>query len=216
MNASYDVNDETVCRSLGINQINLRHNAVNLALIVYDILRKFNVLLNYVFAMISDNAKNAVSTADVLDFVASSNVDSNIDSIEETHDDTYSQSDEDELLGDENDIEMKKIMDNAHRFDELLDDMSQDIVRTNDKMVHINHINCGTHTLQLAVNDAIKDSNIEDIWSKARQICIDMRTQIVMIEYRKLLGNKKLPPMDNATRWNSRFVMVNKKTHFKN
>lgn len=205
VNATYDADDETVCRSLGIYQIDVRHNAVNLANMNFDILSKFNVQLLQVFAMVSDNARNAVNTAEVLDFVANSANECD----DSKEDDIYYDGDvDDDIIGEENDVELRKIINNAHKFDQLLDDLGNEIRSTNNKIVLINHINCGTHTLQLAVNDAIRDSNIESIFAKAKDLCNDMRSQVVMIEYRKLNGHKKLPPMDNATRWNSRFIMV--------
>lgn len=115
------------------------------------------------------------------------------------------------FLGEENEAEFQNIANNVHKFDQLLDDLNQEIIRSSDKIAIINHINCGTHTLQLAVNNAIKDSNIDIILNEAKEICNDMRSQVAMIEYRKLNGNKKLPPMENATRWNSRYIMVKKK-----
>lgn len=209
VNASYDVDDETVCRSLGIYQIDVRHNSVNLADMVYDILKKFNVPLNHVLAMVSDNARNAVCTVEVLDLVANSGSNTNVDFEEDTDNGMYSENDDDDdIIGEENEAEMRRIVDNAHRLNQLMDDLGEEIVRLNDKIFLINHIGCGTHTLQLALNDAIKDSNIDTMFDEARNICNDMRSQIVMIEYRKLNGHKKLPPMDNATRWNSRYIMV--------
>lgn len=95
VNATYDLDDETVCRSLGIYQINVRHNSVNLANMLYDILIKFSIQLNYVFAMVSDNAKNAVSTADVLDLVATSGCNLS----EEGDNDVYFENDYDDVFG---------------------------------------------------------------------------------------------------------------------
>lgn len=210
INATYDVNDETVCRSLGIIPMDVRHNAVNIAVMVYDILKDFNVSLEWVFALCSDNAKNTRNSSEVLDLVANSITDSHNDSNEAAAiDDTYLQSDEEEI-GEENEAELRKIMDNAHQFDQLISDISKDVILANDKVVMINHINCGTHTLQLAVNDALEDSNTKATFDEAKEICLAMRTQVVLIEFRKLVGKKTLPPIDNVTRWNSRYVMVKK------
>lgn len=207
VNAAYMVNWNVVCRSIGIIQINVRHNAINLAEMMYDILAKYEVPLDRVFAIISDNAKNVVNSATVLDLVANSRVTStdrgNDD--EDDSDDMDELHDVDESIGEENGEELRNILRSAGL---MLNGAVGDLLRTNKDIVSINHVNCGTHTLQLGVNDGISDSDIGPIFEEAKEICTTMRTQVVMIEYRKIVGKKTIPPLDNATRWNSRYIMV--------
>lgn len=209
INATYMIGWKIVCRSLGIVQVNVRHTAINLAAIIYDILAKFEVSLDRVFVVITDNAKNVVNSAAVLDLVASSRSDSdkNDNTIDFNADEGLNDYDDDDFIGEDNENELQNIM----RSSELLNDIADDIVRSNDDVVLVNHVNCGTHTLQLAVNDATSDSNIGPIMNKAKEICIAMRSQIVMIEFRKIDQKKIVPPLSNDTRWNGVYIMVNEK-----
>lgn len=90
----------------------------------------------------------------------------------------------------------------------LIEDMAERVAEQNTSIELINHINCSAHVLQLAVNDALAGSNSQNIIRAVHDMCVLMRTQIVMIEFRKLDSKTILPPLDNATRWNSKFMMV--------
>lgn len=212
INATYMVGWKVVCRSLGIIQVDVRHNAINLAAIIYDVVSKFEVPLDHVFVVVTDNAKNVVNSATILDFIANSRANTN-DECEDSNDEDavadrwLNDEDDDDYLnsiGEENENEIENIL----RSTGLLNDIADDIIRRNEDIVLVNHINCGTHTLQLGVNDGINDSNIGQIMSKAREICISLRTQVVMIEFRKMTGKKILPPLPNDTRWNGDYIMV--------
>lgn len=86
--------------------------------------------------------------------------------------------------------------------------MTQNIVEKNTSIQLINQVNCGTHVFQLAVNDALKVSNSLGTIDEVHNMCVLMRTQIVMIEIRKLECKVILPPLENDTRWNGKFLMV--------
>lgn len=95
---------------------------------------------------------------------------------------------------------------NAHT--QLVNEMAQIVARKNDAIVLINQINCGTHIFQLSVNGALDVSDSQNVIEKVHDLCKLMRTQVVMIELRKLGCKVILPPMDNATCWFSKFMMV--------
>lgn len=210
INATYMVGWKVVCRSLGIVQINVRHNAVNLAAIIYEIVAKFGVSLDQVFVLVTDNARNVVNSATVLDLVANSRTNMENNGTNENNSDDIADcclsdfEEDNDLIGEENDIELQNIM----RSSGLLDEIADDIVRSNDSIVAVNHVNCGTHTLQLGVNDGISDSNIGPTMNKAKEICIALRSQVVMIEFRKIAEEKIVPPLPNDTRWNGEYIMV--------
>lgn len=199
VNASFSNEYEIKCPSLGIVKISERHNAVNLAELLYDeILSKYDVPLDYVFTMTTDNGKNVVNTATVLDMVANS-CDTHVNPLyDETNQDV-----------DANEAELLNLLNNnGIDYTAILNDIVEDVVQANDKIVLINQINCSTHTLQLAINDCMKESNAVAVLDEAKEICISLRLQIVQIEFNKLEGNKILPPLENSTRWNSRYLMV--------
>ncbi|XP_064469959.1 uncharacterized protein LOC135384700 [Ornithodoros turicata] len=67
-------------------------------------------------------------------------------------------------------------------------------------------IRCAAHTLQLAVNDALKEKTSVEIISKCRKICKKLRTQTLMSLIRKL--KLKKPVLDCPTRWMSTVAML--------
>lgn len=99
-------------------------------------------------------------------------------------------------------------MNNVAEHTKLVQEMASGIKSKNDSIVIINQVNCGTHVFQLAVNEALQKSNSAGIIHLVHDMCNLMRSQIVMIEIRKLGNRCILPPMDNATRWNSKYLMV--------
>lgn len=195
INASYTNNCETVCPSLGIVKITERHNAVNIADMVCDILAMYGISLDQVFSMTTDNGKNVVNSARVLDMVASSNKNEN-----DFHEDVgYDES---------NDEELENVLNNNCDYTDMLNDIAADIVRLNKEIHYVNHIDCSTHTLQLGINDALVESDAVPVFEEAKEICIALRLQIVQIEFDKMDGRKILPPLENSTRWGSRYLMV--------
>lgn len=204
---------EVVCRSLGTIQIEVRHTSVNLADMVFDILAEFNITLPKVLSITTDTAKNATATTEILNLVASNSEKSSADSIaEESFFDIPSDEEDDGLefgLDIENEVELQRVIDNVAAQTLLVKEMAENIANKNgDKIVLINQINCGTHVFQLAINDALEAANSKETIQIVHDMCLVMRSQIVMIQIRKLGSKVILPPLDNATRWNSKFTMV--------
>lgn len=208
MNVTFMKDSNVVCWSVGTIQIDERHTAVNLANMIFDILAEFDISIANVLSITSDTAKNAIATAKVLDAVAKTN-ESSGDIVDDSifdigpHDDGLAYG-----IDIENAAELQMVIDNADAHSKLVKNMADNIVAQNTSIVHINQINCGTHVFQLAVNDALNVSDSQSIISRVHNMCVLMRTQIVMIEIRKLGCQVILPPMENSTRWFSKFMMV--------
>lgn len=207
VNVTFMKGGEVVCRSLGTIQIGSRHTAVNLADMLYDILSEFGLTLFNVFTLTTDTAKNAVATSNILNSVASENVSHDI-----TTDGSFDMDTDDDAfdfgIDIENEAELQRVMNNIAAHTQLVTEMTQNIVDKNTSIQLINQVNCGTHVFQLAVNDALKESNSLNTIEKVHNMCVLMRTQIVMIELRKLGCKIILPPLENDTRWNGKFMMV--------
>lgn len=209
VNSVFMKNGEVVCRSLGTIEIRERHTAVQLANMLYDILSKFNVRLPRVFSVTSDTAKNATATSRVLNSIANSNKDDINDSEHDETNDDYDLFGESEFGMDiENEAELQKVIDNIAAHTRLVSEMTEDVTSNNDKIVVINQINCGTHVFQLCVNAALNESNAKSTIGKVHDMCVLLRTQVVMIEVRKIDQKIIIPPLMNATRWNTEFIMV--------
>lgn len=200
---------DVVCWSLGTIQINERHTAVNLADQLYDILREYDIPLTNVLSVTTDTAKNAVATSKVLNLVANS-----IEKSDDIADDSIFDIDpeDDEVnfgMDIENEAELQKIIDNVEKHSKLVKEMAEIVRSKVNSIILINQVDCGAHVYQLSVNDSLIESNSINVINEVHEMCKLMRTQIVMIELRKLGCDVILPPMDNATRWNSKFLMVN-------
>lgn len=203
VNSVFMKNDEVVCRSLGTIAINKRHTAVQLADMLYDILADFGVLLPRVFSITSDTAKNATATSRVLNSIGNSNNEENDESAE---DDIFDEVDFG--IDIENEAELQKVIENIAAHTALVSEMAENVTFNNDKIVLINQVNCGTHVFQLGVKDSLTESNSKTTIDKVHEMCILLRTQVVMIELRKLDERIIIPPLRNATRWNTDFKMV--------
>lgn len=208
VNVTYMKGTDVACHSLGTIKIDERHTAVNLAAMIYNILEEYQLSLTQVFSITTDTASNATATSDVLNLIANSKENEN-DIAEESIFDVGLNDDElDFGLDIENQAELQKIMDNMAAHTQLVNEMVQSIGSQNTSIMQVNHINCGTHVLQLSIKDTFEQTDAEDIIKIVHDMCLVLRTQIVMIEVRKLGCKVILPPIDNATRWNSKFIMV--------
>lgn len=207
VHALFMIDSDVVCQSLGTIQIQERHTSVNLANLVFDILTDYNVTLPKVFSITTDTAYNAVATADILNLVASSNENSDIG--EQSIFDMESDDDDFNFGIDmENEAELQKVMDNVAAQTQLVCEVAENFAEKSKSIMLLNHINCCAHVLQLAVNGALIESDAMQTIQIVHDMCNLMRTQVVMIHVRKLKPNLILPPMDNTTRWNSKFIMV--------
>lgn len=170
VNTTFMVNDEVMFRTLGVIQINERHTAVNLADLIHDILRKFDISLDQVFSITTDNARNVTNVSKVLNSVAESANSESTCAEEPDYCDLHG--DENEEIGAENQAELDKIMNQAAFFENLLIGATANILTTHDLIKLINQVNCGTHTFQLSVNDALKESNADEIIQQVKDMCI--------------------------------------------
>lgn len=208
VNVTYMKGAKVACHSLGTIKIDERHTGVNMAAMLYDILDEYQLSLKQVFSVTTDTAKNATATSEVLNLVANSKENEN-DIAEESIFDTESNSDEFDFgLDIKNEAELQKIIENMAAHTQLVNEMVQSIGSQNTSIMQVNHVNCGTHVLQLAIKDTLDETDADDIIKIVHDMCVVMRTQIVMIAIRKIGSKVILPPLDNATRWNSKFIMV--------
>ncbi|KAM7282286.1 zinc finger BED domain-containing protein 4-like [Ixodes scapularis] len=72
--------------------------------------------------------------------------------------------------------------------------------------VALRGVRCAAHTLQLAVEDALKSADVKVLLDKCRAICKKLRVPTTMMLVKKL--NLKKPILDCPTRWNSTCDML--------
>lgn len=91
-------------------------------------------------------------------------------------------------------------------FETLLHDLKEIVA---GQTVNINGIRCAVHTLQLAVINALKDSDFEILIRLCRVVCKQLRTNKTIFELRENKIHFVTPRIDCVTRWNSTYAMVN-------
>lgn len=215
INASYMINDVVVCRSLGVIQLTERHFGTNIAPMIEQILESYGVHLKQLFASTTDNGSNMLKTTRILNHLVNGQSVSSDDENDNNNQSEMEIGDETNFefippIGDENiaDAEDDDITVHTQSFIEIVNNMTQDLTLRNNYLFLINLVNCCSHTLQLAVSEAIKQSSAWRVLNRTRAMCKSLRNQVVNIEFRKLSPKTALPPLDTVTRWNSEYIMV--------
>lgn len=96
-------------------------------------------------------------------------------------------------------------------FVDALHELPNALIRNNDSsFMFINGVNCAAHTLQLAVNDALKSMSTShtNVIHLCRSVAKFIRLSLTMIEIRNRGLKPIFPPLDVKTRWSSTYTMV--------
>ena len=72
--------------------------------------------------------------------------------------------------------------------------------------VHIHHMRCVVHTLQLSIKDCLKQSQCNKLLTKTRYIVAKLRSPNILSLLEK--RGKKRPVLDMATPWGSTYLMI--------
>lgn len=86
------------------------------------------------------------------------------------------------------------------------DEVIDDILEESSKLYSIKHMRCAVHTLQLAIRDGLKEKRTATLLSKIRQVTIACRTPKIDAILKRRLGKGAV--IDQATRWDSTYMMV--------
>lgn len=212
-----------VLRTPKIRMIELKqaHTAEYLADILVDALNEYGISLNQVISITTDNGSNMVCMTKKIenmlltdDNEQNSTPESARKNQQETTD-TFEIDDTD--LGDldaaiaNDETLLADLFDENDMYEEIINSMALNLRnRTGNDMLCTVPIKCAAHTLQLAVQDAIKslstsDQNLIELCRKAGQF---LRLQTTGNEMHRLNMQCKLPSKDVPTRWSSTFIMV--------
>lgn len=97
------------------------------------------------------------------------------------------------------------ILDETIEFERLLKDLEK---RFSIHTLNINGIRCAVHTLQLAIRDALKETGLNRLIKKCREICKLLRKGKLRTELMENNISIPVPNLDCKTRWNSIHRMV--------
>lgn len=178
INIRFHSGNRFILRTIGMETITTRHTAINLHQTISQCLSEFGIETKQVYVYVTDNAYNVVKIADLLniDFENCSQNEENI-----------------------NDALFANM--NQQVFHDLLSAVQ---VEYQKKCVH--SVYCCIHTLQLAVEDAIKASKVSEELELVRRLVKKLRTPTISNEL--VQAKLKQAMLDCDTRWNYKYIMV--------
>lgn len=211
INAQYMIEDEIKTRSLGVIELTVRHNALNIATEVKDYIEKtFGIAMSQVKAVVTDNAPVMLLTKKLLNKLALGSSISESD----LEDDDFFGMEEEEDNTDENqptaddEMEIENILNNNAAYINLTNRVANEYVQYYGCILASNPISCAIHTDQLAIKDTLAICDINHLVKKVNEMCKHLRTQVVQIKLKQASIKLIKPPLNNATRWNSQYLMV--------
>lgn len=202
INISYLVNNIIVVRTIGMHVLRFTQTAKNIANIIKKILSEFQIFLNQVLSVTTDNGKNLVKAVALLDAEYQEEKGAQEDSTDQAFinqiNEIFESSDDEENIDSD-------IFDETYYLDLLANIrcLFEDAVYTD--LIH--GISCAAHCFHLIVTNAIKKSEeTHQLLEKCRSLVKKLRTPTfrALIDENKLLHAK----LDVPTRWNSICVMV--------
>lgn len=115
-------------------------------------------------------------------------------------DNSEADSEENERLNDANEL-----LNETDDLNRLLKELEK---RFSVHTLNINGIRCAVHTLQLAIRDALKETELNKLINKCREICRLLKKSKVKKLLRRNNISITVPKLDCKTRWNSTYSMV--------
>ena len=146
-------------------------------------------IVDQIYSITSDNGRNMLKTTSLL------NDDLDIEI-------------ENEVRISENDIQIDTVVENSEN-DFMIENAEEiyNLISNEKKSEYlINTVRCAAHTIQLAVSDILKISMYKKKINKFRDVSVCLRTP----SHRNSLNynNFRLPLLNNLTRWNSTYLMI--------
>lgn len=212
VNIQYIKDGQIKERSIAMQKFTCRHTAENISNMVIHLLQNvYGLSLTDLVAATVDNANNMTAAVRKIDKIVSS-LKSNDSGENESGVDEDEDEDEDDD-DDEDDDSVEKLWLEPEYQKHLLESVATNLSSKYKPILHesVETINCGGHTAQLCVEEALEKSNCGPIVTKARNIVKQLHCQslVLLLEASKL----PIPPMDNTTRWFSTYLMVCAPSH---
>ncbi|XP_042149037.1 zinc finger BED domain-containing protein 4-like [Ixodes scapularis] len=187
INAQFLVPGTQAVRTLSMREVKERHTAEHLKSVILEVLKSYEIMPDQIYSVTTDNAANLVKSVSLI-------VEHEGTNFHGVHAINGAESDDDEQFWNERESDII--------FEELLG-AGSGIAATG---VALRGVRCAAHTLQLAVEDALKSADVKVLLDKCRAICKKLRVPTTMMLVKKL--NLKKPILDCPTRWNSTCDML--------
>lgn len=200
VNIQYLAGKKIIVRTLGLIDLEVAHTAENIKNEVIHLIQVYGLSLGQIYTVTTDNGANFLKAVELLRreiarFRQTRAAESLIRS-EDQSDDFEGGSTDDLSDGEDHDDEESAEDDHAEQEDDELE----------KARALLGGIRCAAHTLQLAVNDCIKECKLKKMLGNVRQAVKTLRKFPFKSCFKT--ENKKLPSLDCETRWNSAYLMV--------
>lgn len=232
VNVQFIKDEKLVIRTLGIVELLDVHNGLQLKDEILKILSSFNITVRNIYSFTSDNASNMVKLCELLDNESSEyeydcselvevliedtdpttlTIEGNGDEIQTTNENIPNENSgmEEEMLKDPYDNNFNEEEESWYRH------LCGELQGLEQGDLSITHVRCAAHTLQLAVEHAIKDSGILRTINKAREAVKHLRVPSTMKKILNVSPGKAKPVLDVPTRWHSSYDMLSSLLSYK-
>lgn len=232
----YMLGSAITVRTIGMINLTASHTAQHIATEILNRLSLFEIKTTQLIAVTTDNASNMTAMiqrfnemfgqdADIVDDNLS-DVDDSQEEINPVMDKTgenvgdfqFHLTNETEVNSDistvveemesadpEHSEDLVSIIDDFSQYEKLLQDLEALLAK---HTLNINGIRCAAHTLQLAVQSALKVPEFQILIRLCRAVCKELRKSSRQYELEKQNIASKIPRIDCKTRWNSTYSMV--------
>lgn len=198
INLKYMLNGSLVIRTIGMETLHFAHTAENLRVMIIKKLEEYELSLENVFSITTDNGRNVMKAVAELNQTYQNERDALIaESLENDNDESAHESSDEEIDMD--------IFDDEYYVD-LLTNLRSSFGNVEYSNL-IQGVSCAAHCLNLVVTRAIENcQTVKSLITRARQLVKKLRSPT----YRHLISNLKMnqPIIDIVTRWNSIYSMV--------
>lgn len=220
----YSVKGQLKIRSIAMIELIESHTGIYLAEVIIKRLKEYGINLAQIFTITTDNGKNVLKMVrDIVDILQNEVQKSQQCRIEQSQEvDEETDAAIEQLLAQmpliSDDEALDRIFGEAEGSlnpsddnETLLTVITNELTKQGvDFLWNITGINCAEHTLQLAINDSLKEvkKTVKNVITLAREICKQMRLPSTSLEMQKMNIEYKLPRLEVKTRWGSMFLMV--------
>lgn len=205
--AQYSEDGKIVMRTLSMCEVHKHHTAETIADTIQETLNYYNVSINQIHSFTSDNAMAMLKSGRLLNDAANE-IQNAI--CNEGDSDVEILSDSDVEISSDSDVEI--VSDCANGTKDIARHVADILKTKNPSMQIVVGIGCAAHSLQIAIKDVIKASNVRQLIRNCRVVVKILRRQNMLIELRK--AGASIPTLDVKTRWNSTHLMICKHLYY--
>jgi hypothetical protein len=190
-------NNEAITTTLSITDTKSQHTSSELKVLLHIILEEYDIPLNHVLCCVTDNASNMIRVVKDLNEDLAAMVPPTAASGSGTDDSdamvldaaTASDGDEDTVYTDPDSDEEGGDEAAEQEFMEEIENAMPDT---------ISHVRCGVHTLQLAIQDGLKQPQAAAMIGKIRNLAVELRTPKLAEKVKK--AGHRMALLDQETR----------------